>query len=55
MNEESLKALKDYRDKVANGEIIPTRKTLAEKHEENPTRKTAIDLFCVHCVGGRSC
>lgn len=46
-------ALAEYREKLASGEIEPSeRKTLAEKHEENPTRKTAIDLFCFQCMGG---
>lgn len=52
MNEQAIKGLEEYRQKLANGEIVITRMSLEEKHEENPTRKTAIDLFCKTCVGG---
>jgi len=39
-------ALQKWREE---GGVVKTRK---EKFEENPTRKLAIERFCIQCMGG---
>jgi hypothetical protein len=48
MNENAKEGLKKWRE---SGEV-PERKTRQEKFAEKPTRKLAIDLACIHCIGG---
>ena len=50
---DKLKALQQYRNKVANGEIEPSeRKTLKEKWEQKPTLRASVDYMCHQCMGG---
>ena len=52
MNENAKNALKEYRDKVASGEIEVVRLNPIQKAKENPTSlRLAIDAMCWDCMG----
>ena len=53
MNDKAQQALQQYREKVNNGEIVPSeRKTLKEKWEQKPTLRASVDYMCHQCMGG---
>ena len=53
MNDKAQQALQDYREKVNNGEIVPSeRKTLKEKWEQKPTLRASVDYMCFQCMCG---
>ena len=52
MNENAKNALKEYRDKVASGEIEVVRLNPIQKAKENPTSlRLAINAMCYSCLG----
>lgn len=52
MNENAKNALKEYRDKVASGEIEVVRLNPIQKAKENPTSlRLAINANCFQCLG----
>ena len=55
MNENAKNALKEYRDKVASGEIEVVRLNPIQKAKENPTSlRLAINANCFQCLGNGS-
>lgn len=55
MNENAKNALKEYRDKVASGEIEVVRLNPIQKAKENPTSlRLAINANCFMCLGNGS-
>ena len=52
MNENAKNALKEYREKVASGEIEVVRLNPIQKAKENPTSlRLAINAMCYSCLG----
>lgn len=55
MNENAKQALKEYRIKVANGEIEKEHKTPKQKWEEDKkSLRKSINYMCVQCMGNES-
>ena len=52
MSNRNIEGLKEYKRKVANGEIEIKRRTPTEVWEENPTSlRKAINAYCYDCSG----
>ena len=52
MNEQAMKGLAEYREKVASGEIEVVRLNPIEKAKNNPkSLRLAIDAMCFDCMG----
>ena len=52
MNEQAMKGLAEYREKVASGEIEVVRLNPIERSNANPTSlRLAIDAQCFDCMG----
>jgi hypothetical protein len=52
MNEQAMKGLAEYREKVASGEIEVVRLNPIEKAKNNPkSLRLAIDAQCFDCMG----
>ena len=53
MNENAMKGLQEFRQKVAAGEIEVVQLNPIEKLKENPTSlRLAINAMCYSCMGG---
>lgn len=52
MNEQAMKGLAEYREKVASGEIEVVRLNPIERSNANPTSlRLAINALCWDCMG----
>ena len=52
VNDKAQQALREYREKVANGEIIKENKTPKQKWEDDKkSLRKSINYFCVSCMG----
>ena len=52
MNDKAQQALQQYREKVANGEIIKESKTPKQKWEDDKkSLRKSINYMCVMCMG----
>ena len=55
MNEQAMKGLTEYREKVASGEIEVVRLNPIERSNANPTSlRLAINAMCFECLGNGS-
>ena len=55
MNEQAMKGLAEYREKVASGEIEVVRLNPIERSNANPTSlRLAINAMCYMCLGNGS-
>ena len=52
MNKNAINALKEYREKLASGELVRTKpSTPKQRHKKDPlSLRKSIDAFCYQCI-----